>query len=88
MSVMRYLDLIVYAFVQFVIWYSAVLLFGIVITEVVTCPDQNRFVKSEPSGAVYVCDRDGDIARSNAVLRKQPPPVRRGRSPHPSRPGA
>jgi hypothetical protein len=69
--VMRYLELILYAFAKFVIWYSVVLLFGIVAVEVATCPVQNRFVKSERSGATYVCDRNGDIARSNAVLREQ-----------------
>ena len=68
--VMRYLELILYAFAKFVIWYSVALLFGIVAVEVATCPAQNRFVKSERSGATYVCDRNGDIARSNAVLRK------------------
>jgi hypothetical protein len=68
--VMRYLELVLYAFVSFVIWYSVVLLLGIVAIEVATCPAQNRFVTSERSGAVYVCDRDGDIARSNAVLRE------------------
>jgi hypothetical protein len=67
---MRYLELILYAFAKFVIWYSVVLLFGIVAVEVATCPAQNRFVKSERSGATYVCDRNGDIARSNAVLRE------------------
>ena len=67
---MRYLELVLYAFAKFVIWYSVVLLFGIVAVEVATCPAQNRFVKSERSGATYVCDRNGDIARSNAVLRK------------------
>jgi accessory gene regulator protein AgrB len=48
---MRYLELILYAFAKFVIWYSVVLLFGIVAVEVATCPAQNRFVKSERSGA-------------------------------------
>jgi hypothetical protein len=67
---MRYLELILYAFAKFVIWYSVVLLLGIVAVEVATCPAQNRFVKSERSGATYVCDRNGDIARSNAVLRE------------------
>jgi hypothetical protein len=67
---MRYLDLVLSAFVKFVIGYSAVLLFGIVAVELATCPDQNRFVQSERSGAIYVCDRDGAIARSNAVLRE------------------
>jgi hypothetical protein len=62
---MRYLELILYAFAKFVIWYSVVLLFGIVAVEVATCPAQNRFVKSERSGATYMCDRNGDIARSN-----------------------
>jgi hypothetical protein len=68
--VMRYVELVLYAFAKFVIWYSVVLLFGIVAVEVATCPAQNRFVKSGRSGATYVCDRNGDIARSNAVLRK------------------
>jgi hypothetical protein len=68
---MRYLELILYAFAKFVIWYSVVLLFGIVAVEVATCPTQNRFVTSERSGATYVCDRDGAIARLNAVLREQ-----------------
>jgi hypothetical protein len=67
---MRYLELILYAFAKFVIWYSVVLLLGIVAVEVATCPVQNRFVNSERSGATYVCDRNGDIARFNAVLRK------------------
>ena len=67
---MRYLELVLYAFAKFVIWYSVVLLFGIVAVEVATCPAQNRFVTSERSGAVYVCDRDGGIARLDAVLRK------------------
>jgi hypothetical protein len=67
---MRYLELVLYAFAKFVIWYSVVLLFGIVAVEVATCPAQNLFVTSERSGAVYVCDRNGDIARSAAVLRK------------------
>lgn len=68
--VMRYLELVLYAFAKFVIWYSIVLLFGIVAVEIATCPVENRFVESERSGAVYVCDRNGDIARSNAVLRE------------------
>jgi len=68
---MRYLDVIVYVFVQFVILYSAVLLLGAVTIEVATCPEPNRFVRSEWSGAVYVCDRDGNIARFNAALRHQ-----------------
>ena len=68
---MRYLELVLYAFAKFVIWYSVVLLFGIVAVEVATCPAQNRFVTSERSGAVYVCDRNGEIARFNAVLREQ-----------------
>ncbi len=68
---MRYLELVLYAFAKFVIWYSVVLLLGIVAAEVATCPAQNRFVKSERSGATYVCDRNGDITRSNAVLREQ-----------------
>jgi hypothetical protein len=68
--VMRYIELVLYAFAKFVIWYSVVLLFGIVAVEVATCPAQNRFVISERSGATYVCDRSGDIARSNAVLRE------------------
>jgi hypothetical protein len=68
---MRYLELVLYAFAKFVIWYSVVLLFGIVAVEVATCPAQNRFVTSERSGATYVCDRDGAIARSNAILREQ-----------------
>ena len=67
---MRYLELVLYAFAKFVIWYSVVLLFGIVAVEVATCPAQNRFVTSERSGATYVCDRNGNIARSNAVLRE------------------
>jgi len=67
---MRYLELVLYAFAKFVIWYSVVLLSGIVAVEVATCPAQNRFVESERSGAVYVCDRNGDIARFNAVLRE------------------
>jgi hypothetical protein len=40
---MRYLDLVLYAFVKFVIWYSAVLLASLVAIEVATCPAQNRF---------------------------------------------
>jgi hypothetical protein len=48
---MRYLELVLYAFAKFVIWYSVVLLFGIVAVEVATCPAQNRFVKSERSEA-------------------------------------
>jgi hypothetical protein len=67
---MRYLELVLYAFAKFVIWYSVVLLSSIGAVEVATCPAQNRFVESERSGAVYLCDRNGDIARSNAVLRK------------------
>ena len=67
---MRYLELVLYAFVRLVIWYSVVFLLGIVAIEVANCPAQNRFVTSERSGAVYVCDRDGDIARSNAILRE------------------
>lgn len=66
---MRYLELVLYAFAKFVIWYSVVLLFSVVAVEVATCPAQNRFVESKRSGAVYVCDREGDIARSNAVLQ-------------------
>ena len=76
---MRYLELVLYAFAKFVIWYSVVLLFGIVAVEVATCPAQNRFVESERSGAVYVCDRNGNIARSNAFLREHPYPGSRGR---------
>jgi hypothetical protein len=68
---MRYLELVLYAFAKFVIWYSVVLLFGIVAVEVATCPAQNRFIESERSGATYVCDRNGNIARLNAVLREQ-----------------
>jgi hypothetical protein len=67
---MRYLELVLYAFVRLVIWYSVVFLLGIVAIEVANCPAQNRFVTSERSGAVYVCDRDGDITRSNAILRE------------------
>ena len=85
---MRYLDLVLYAFVKFVIWYSAVLLLGAVAIEVATCPEQNRFVTSDLSGATYVCDRDGAITQSNAALRQQSPGVRRGLSPQPNRPGA
>jgi hypothetical protein len=69
---MRYLDLVLYAFVKIVIWYSAVLLASLVAVEVATCPAQNRFVKSDLSGVTYVCDRHGAIARSNAALRRQP----------------
>jgi hypothetical protein len=68
---MRYLELVLYAFAKFVIWYSVILLIGIAAVEVATCPAQSRFVTSERSGATYVCDRDGDIARLNAVLREQ-----------------
>lgn len=85
---MRYLDLVLYAFVKFVIWYSAVLVVGAVAIDVATCPDQNRFVKSDLSGATYVCDRDGAIAQSNAALRQQSSRVRRGPPPQPNRPGA
>jgi hypothetical protein len=67
---MRYLELVLYAFAKFVIWYNVVLLLGIVAVEVATCPTQSRFVESERSGAVYLCDRNGNIARSNAVLRE------------------
>jgi hypothetical protein len=67
---MRYLELVLYAFVMFVIWYSVVFLLGIVAVEFATCPVQNRFVQSERSGAVYVCDRDGNVTRSNAALRQ------------------
>jgi hypothetical protein len=67
---MRYLELVLYVVTRFVIWYSVVLLSSIVAVEVATCPAQNRFVESERSGAVYVCDWDGNIARSNAVLRE------------------
>ncbi len=67
---MRYLELVLYAFVRFVIWYSIVLLCGIAAVEVATCPAQSRFVISERSGATYVCDRTGAIARLNAVLRQ------------------
>jgi hypothetical protein len=84
---MRYPDLVLYAFVRFVIWYSAVLLLGTVAIEVATCPDQNRFVTSDLSGATYVCDRYGAVARSNAALRQQSPGVRRRPSPQPNRPG-
>jgi len=68
---MRYLELVLYAFAKFVIWYSVVLLFGIVAVELATCPAQSRFVASERSGATYVCDRSGEIARLNAVLQRQ-----------------
>jgi hypothetical protein len=68
--VMRYLELVLYAFIRFVIWYSVVLFFGIVAVELATCPAQSRFVQSERTGAVYVCDRNGAIARLNAVLRQ------------------
>jgi hypothetical protein len=68
--VMCYLELVLYAFAKFVIWYSVVLLLGIVAVEVATCPIQSRFVISEWSGATYVRDRSGDIARFNAVLRE------------------
>jgi hypothetical protein len=68
---MRYLELLLYAFAKFVIWYSFAMFFGIVAVEVATCPAQNRFVKSERSGATYVCDREGNIARLNAALREQ-----------------
>jgi hypothetical protein len=68
--VMRYLELVLYAFAKFVIWYSVILLLGIVAAEVATCPAQSRFVISEWSGVTYICDRSGDIARSNAVLRE------------------
>jgi len=84
---MRYLDLVLYAFVKFVIWYSAVFLVGVVAIEVASCPDQNRFVRSDLSGATYVCDQRGAIAQSNAVLRKQPPGARRGPLPETSKPG-
>ena len=67
---MRYLELVLYAFVMFVIWYSVVFLLGIVAVEFATCPIQNRFVQSERSGAVYVCDRDGNVTRSNEALRQ------------------
>lgn len=69
---MRYLDLVLYAFTKFVVWYSAVLLASLVAIEVATCPDQNRFVGSDLSGITYVCDRHGGIAQSNAALRQQP----------------
>jgi hypothetical protein len=76
---MRYLELALYAFAKFVVWYSIVLLSGIVTVEIATCPAESRFVKSERSGAVFVCDRNGDIARSNAVLREQLHQSRRSR---------
>jgi hypothetical protein len=85
---MRYLDLVLYTFVKFVIWYSAVLLVGAVTIEIATCPEQNRFVESDLSGATYVCDRDGTIAQSNATLRQQATGVRRGPLPQPGKPGA
>ena len=85
---MRYLDLVLYAFVKFVIWYSAVLLLSAVTVEIATCPEQNRFVVSDRSGATYVCDRDGAIAQSNAALRQQSLKVRRGPLPQPGKPGA
>ncbi len=67
---MRYLELALYAFAKFVFWYSVVMLFGLVAIEVATCPDQSRFVISERSGAVYVRDRDGNIARANRAARR------------------
>ena len=76
---MRYLELVLYAFAKFVIWYSVVLLLGIVAAEVATCPTQNRFIESKRSGATYVCDRNGNIARSNAFLREYLYPGGRGR---------
>jgi hypothetical protein len=74
--------------VKFVIWYTAVLLLGVVAIEVAICPDQDPFVKGDLSGAAYVYDRDGAVAQSNAALRKQPPGARRSPSPQPNRPGA
>ena len=72
---------------KFVIWYSAVLLLGVVAIEVAICPDQDPFVKGDLSGAAYVYDRDGAVAQSNAALRKQPPGLRRGPLPETSKPG-
>jgi hypothetical protein len=74
--VMRYLELVLYAFAKFVIWYSVFILLGIVTVELATCPAENRFVQSERSGAVYVCDWDGDIVQSNAIVREH---LHRGR---------
>ncbi len=75
---MRYLELVLYAFAKFVIWYSVVLLLGIVTVEVATCPAQNRLVESLRSGATYLCDREGNIARSNTVLQEFRHQDRRG----------
>ncbi len=47
---MRYLELVLYAFARLVIWYSVILLLGIVAIEVATCPPQNRFVTMSGAG--------------------------------------
>lgn len=67
---MGYLDVALSVFVKFAIMYSVLVLFGFVAVEIATCPDKDRFVTSERSGAIYVCDRNGVIAQLNAALEK------------------